>query len=429
MPVLILGNSQLVLHHGTLGIIRTLGRMNVPVYCVIRDRLTPAAVSRYLTGAFVWNTGALNRQSFLDGMRDICQRLPCPAVLIPTDDVSAILIAECAEVLKSHFLFSHQPPELTRTLADKKELYLLCERIGVSYPRTFYPNSLADVDNFVSKAKFPVVVKAAKAWALPKGQLTTTVVRNPDQLYEIYKRVETGQTQNILFQEYIPPDYGEDWFYHGYRNTESNCCFGFTGQKLRSYPPLAGPTTLGKAVENESLRKTAEQLLESISYSGIMDLDYRFDKRDGKYKLLDFNPRIGAQFRLFEDNLGIDVVRAFYLDLTGKGLPEFGAMANRTFIAEFHELAAEISYLFGGLAPRDWSSFPGGKREWAWSCYDDPFPFLMMCVRLLGRVAEKSLRVSANGRTASNVPRYVTTLSSCLSRNGSRPPHVPPRPL
>jgi hypothetical protein len=25
-----------------------------------------------------------------------------------------------------------------------------------------------------------------------------------------------------------------------------------------------------------------------------MDLDYRFDKRDGQHKLLDFNPRIGG---------------------------------------------------------------------------------------------------------------------------------------
>jgi len=38
-----------------------------------------------------------------------------------------------------------------------------------------------------------------------------------------------------------------------------------------------------------------------------MDLDYRFDKRDGQYKLLDFNPRIGAQFRLLVDDNGLDV--------------------------------------------------------------------------------------------------------------------------
>lgn len=61
-------------------------------------------------------------------------------------------------------------------------------------------------------------------------------------------------------------------------------------------------------------------LVEAVSYAGIMDIDYRFDKRDAQYKVLDFNPRIGAQFRLFEDSERIDVVRALYRDLTGRSV-------------------------------------------------------------------------------------------------------------
>jgi hypothetical protein len=34
---------------------------------------------------------------------------------------------------------------------------------------------------------------------------------------------------------------------------------------------------------------------------------------------LDFNPRVGAQFRLFEDDAGSDVVRALHLDLASSG--------------------------------------------------------------------------------------------------------------
>jgi len=41
----------------------------------------------------------------------------------------------------------------------------------------------------------------------------------------------------------------------------------------------------------------------------------------GAYHLLDFNPRPGAQFRLFTDRAGTDVVRAQHLDLTGRAVP------------------------------------------------------------------------------------------------------------
>ena len=69
-----------------------------------------------------------------------------------------------------------------------------------------------------------------------------------------------------------------------------------------------------------------------------MDLDYRLDKRDGSYNLLDFNPRIGAQFRVFEDRGGVDVVRALHLDLTGRGIRSGPQIEGRAFISEVHDL-------------------------------------------------------------------------------------------
>jgi hypothetical protein len=56
VPVLVLKVGRYVLHHGGVGIIRSLGRMGVPTYSVVEDRFTPAAVSGFLTGAFVWET-------------------------------------------------------------------------------------------------------------------------------------------------------------------------------------------------------------------------------------------------------------------------------------------------------------------------------------------------------------------------------------
>jgi len=47
-PVVVLGLSRGVFHHGVLGMARSLGRLGVPVHRVGRERLAPAGASRYV---------------------------------------------------------------------------------------------------------------------------------------------------------------------------------------------------------------------------------------------------------------------------------------------------------------------------------------------------------------------------------------------
>jgi predicted ATP-grasp superfamily ATP-dependent carboligase len=416
VPVLVLKVGRYVLHdHGGLGVIRSLGRLGVPVYGVVEDRFTPAAASVYLTGAFIWDTRGLDAQRLLEGMALIGERLDRPTIVIPTDDVAATLVAEQAATLQRWFMFPQQPAALPRTLANKRELHLLCKQVGVPCPKAVFPNSIDDVRDFVETAAFPVMVKAAERHA--ESARTSWIARTPEEVYAIYRSAESLRRSDLIFQEYIPPAYGEDWFYHGYRNTRSGCRVGFTGRKLRSHPPFAGPTTLGQAVANEPLRRQTEAFLEAISYSGITDLDYRLDRRDGQYKLLDFNPRIGAQFRLFEDRAGIDVARALYLDLTGRLAPSSWPTEGRTFIVEPYDLAASIGYFRqGGLTLREWRLSLKGTRELAWFSRDDPLPFLMMCIRLLLRVVERVLRLRPAPHVADRAPCYVGGLRNWVTR-------------
>jgi predicted ATP-grasp superfamily ATP-dependent carboligase len=407
VPVLVLKVGRYILHHGAVGIIRSLGRMGVPVYGVVEDRFTPAAVSRYLTGALVWETRGLDARGLLEGMATIGERLNRPTIVIPTDDVAAIFVAEQAATLQRWFLFPQQPAMLPRTLANKRELYLLCKRIGVACPEAVFPRSIEDVHEFIEHTAFPVIVKAAESWLLPENGRTTSIARTPEEAYKIYRSVKSQRGPNVIFQEYLAPADSEDWFYHGYRNMRSDCCLGFTGRKLRSYPPFAGPTTLGKAMANDLLRKQAEALLGAISYSGIMDIDYRLDKRDGQYKLLDFNPRIGAQFRLFEDDAAVDVARALYLDLSGRRILKCRPIKGRTFIVEFYDLVASIGYFRKGrLTFHEWWRSLNGTRELAWFSRDDPLPFLMMCVRLLYRVIGRVLRMRLAPDIANRLPHF-----------------------
>ena len=62
-----------------------------------------------------------------------------------------------------------------------------------------------------------------------------------------------------------------------------------------------------------------------VGYRGVFDLDWRRDLRTGQYHLLDFNPRVGASFRLFEDDAGI--FGALATDVLGSPLDKLVVLA------------------------------------------------------------------------------------------------------
>jgi D-aspartate ligase len=393
VPVLVLKIGRYAVHHGTLGIIRSLGRLGVPVYAVVEDRFAPAAASYYLTKAFAWDTGDRDAERVLLRVTRAGERLGRPAILIPTDDSAAAFIAEHAHTLAKWFLFPRLPGGLPRQLSNKKELHSLCTTFGVPCPDNALPRSVDDVYSFIEGARFPVMVKAAESQRLPAGARSVSVARNPKELLALYQQAENPDVPNLIFQKYIPDSCAEDWIFHGYCNPQTGCMVAFTGKKLRSYPASAGPTTLGVSVRNEPLGLQTAKFLAGIGYAGIVDIDYRLDKRTGEYLLLDFNPRIGANFRMFEDDARVDVVRALHLDLTGRPVCRLPVVEGRVFIVEPLDVLASLSYILRrGLTVRGWWQSLKGNREMAWFDGHDPLPFLSMCARLLFQGCEYLVR-------------------------------------
>ena len=411
VPALVLKMDSYALHHGGLGVVRSLGRLGIPVYGVYQERLMPAAVSSYLSGRFIWRGEVEDESRFLDGMAMIGERLGRPAVLVPTDDLGAIMVSQHVATLSRWFRFPDPPTGLAPLVASKKGLYELCSKLGIPCPQVSYPSSRHDLEEFAAKATFPVVAKAIEPWlvAAGAGLKSTSIIHSPEDLLDLYRRLEGNSAGNLLLQEYIPPDRAQDWFFHGYCDARSSCLVSFTGVKLRSYPPYAGATSLGRCQDNDTLRGHAEQLLETIGYRGIMDLDYRLDLRDGEYKLLDFNPRVGAQFRVFEDAAGVDVVRALHLDLTGREVRRRPQREGRVFVVEQSDLLASLGYhRAGDLSLRSWlSSLPASRSELAWFARDDLAPFLLMCVRFLLRGVQRALRLPQGRWRNASTPRYV----------------------
>lgn len=397
-PVLVLSPH----HHGALGIVRSLGSVGVPVYAVRDDTPAPPLLSRYCRAVFDWDVRRASAQDSIARLLEIGRKFARRPILVPTDDTTAVLVQEASGALLSVFDFPVLPAGLARRLSSKKELYFLCREFGFPAPETVFPHSRFDLLQFIEKTDFPVVVKGIEDCSVGRTKSAMRIVHSADELLRCFSDMEDPFRPNLMLQEFIPGGADSVWMFNGYFNAASECLVAFTGKKLRQRPMNTGITTLGVCLRNETVEQSLRKLLQSVGYRGIVDIGCRFDARDGKYKLLDVNPRIGCTFRLFVDPSGMDVIRACYLDLTGQPVRAEPAREGRKWLVENQDIL-ELATHFKArkLTIGQWLRSLRGVRETAWFNWLDPIPFFAMIVGLVRSFfrekfsAAKSLRPRA----------------------------------
>jgi len=384
-PVLVLSAQN----YGCLGIIRSLGRLGVQVHAVDADPPRAAAYSRYLKARHVFDLATATPDATVEYLLDVGRRIGRPTVLIPTWDQTSILVSDRADALGEWFIFPRQPAGLAEALADKKAMYFLAKEHGVPTPDVVFPASVDDVIRFASSAAFPVMLKGIDGNRLKlRTGLKMVIVGDADELVRRYLEMEDPIDPNLMLQEYIPGGERDVWMFNGYFDHRSDPLMGFTGRKLRQSPVYTGVTSLGVCQANQAVRDTTVRWMKAIGYRGILDIGYRFDARDGQYKVLDANPRIGATFRLFVAKDGLDVARALYLDLTRQSVPEAEPVEGRRWMVEGADIDSSLRYRRDGkLTILDWATSLRGVRETAYFARDDLAPFR---VAMRGFVHRKS---------------------------------------
>lgn len=418
VPAVLLRVDRNPFHHGTLGAARTLGRAGVPVHVIAEEGRGPLARSRHVVATYRQPAPGSGTEGVVAALEDLAGRLDTPAVLIPMDDLGAVAVDSLPPALAARFLLPAQPPGLAARVADKAQLAGVCAEAGVPHPRTVQPGSAKEAEAAVRALGPPVVAKWSRPWLLPPGSglRSTKVLRTAHEAAELYARTpEAGSA--LLLQEFLPAGPGRDWFCHAYADREGRLRAGGTGRKERSWPPGAGLTAVGRWAHDEKVADSTRRLVEILGYRGILDLDYRLDPATGAYHLLDFNPRAGAQFRLFTDRGGLDVVRAQHLDLTDRPLPPRAPLPGRRFtVGNYAVLSAlrEPSGATGAAeatdpapgSPAQASPAPArlplrDAREGAWWAADDPAPALAMAtawtLHLLRRAIARPRREGTEG--------------------------------
>lgn len=368
-----------------LGIMRSLGSMGIPLYGVDADRWSPGTVSRYCKNQFSMDLDEANPQKFLDYLLEIGEKIGQHSILIPTSDETSFFVAEYNEQLSRYCLFPGNKPVLIKELISKEGMYKLAKKHGVPTPFTVFPRNLDDVLAYVEDTAFPVMLKGIHGNRLEvRTGERMLIVRSRDELIEKYKLLEDPEQPNLMIQEYIPGSDDQIYIFNGYFNEKSECLAAFTGHKIRQAPIHVGCASLGACKWNQKVADITIEFMQSLGYQGILDIGYRLDPRDGLYKVLDINPRVGQAFRLFTDEKDMDVVRALYMDLTGQKIYPIIPREGRRWVIEDFDIVSSLHYHWEGtLSFGEWLRSFRNMEEGAWFSWKDPLPFLMMITGLL----------------------------------------------
>jgi predicted ATP-grasp superfamily ATP-dependent carboligase len=389
LPVVVMWASEHPLQHGCLGAVRTVGRAGVPTYLVVANPDAPVGRSRYVTERILWQPQYYDTEAALiDRLIALSRRLERRPLIVCTGDEMAVLVARHQDVLRDFFVYPDVAAERPGQLADKRLLAELCAQYGFATPRSVAAESVSEIEAALDDFEPPVVVKSTTLRNQSEAQNVNSsiVVHDRTALLELAR----GWTEplRILIQEYIPDELSEDWFVNGYRGAEPGVHVVFTGRKDRLWPRQGGSMAAGHTAVNPELAALTMELCSRVGYRGIFDLDWRLDRRTGQYTLLDFNPRVGAQFRMFESEAGVDVVRAMHLDLSGRAIPAGAQIEGERFVVEPWDMASIVSER---RRPPAWTGGSGRPRL-AYTAADDPAPVFAEFRRQLAQSIRARLR-------------------------------------
>jgi predicted ATP-grasp superfamily ATP-dependent carboligase len=372
-----------------LGVVRSLGRHNIPVRAVLgKTDYKLARLSRYCAGIWYWPES--NQEHQIEFLLKLGEEHGLYGwVLFATDDQRAALIARNREMLARWFCVPPPNWEVMRWAYDKRLTYQLAAQLGVDHPRTYYPRNREDVS--ILPAIFPVILKPAYKEFVNGFTLARAWLANdPAALLERYdEAVRMVHPTAVMIQELVPGGNEYQFSYAGLHGQGARIA-SLVARRKRQYPVDFGcGSSYVETVESSEIESIAARLLEAMSYSGIVEIEFKYDVRDQRYKLLDINPRVWSWHTLGA-RAGVDFPYLLWRWLQNEAIEQTRGRPGVGWIRMLRDIPAAWEEMSRGhLSPRAYVSSLANVSEFAVFAKDDPLPGLAEIPLM---IASKSLR-------------------------------------
>lgn len=371
---------------------RSLGRRGIRVWMMdsASSAASPGMASRFGIPLAMPDIAAQPAQ-WLDKLFEIARSSPLPPIVIPTGDEHIELVSQYREQLRNHVRFRIPSHALATTLCNKNLQYELAERHSIPLPKTLRLDRQADIVRLAHETVgFPCLLKPyySHRWRRLSRKAKLVIAHNPQELAAEYQHLLQSGTE-FLLQEFIPGDDSTLYGYLAYYGANGQPLAAITKQKLRQYPPVCGNGSLQITVRNLQVAELSESLLCALKYQGLVSIEYKWDARDQKFKLIEINPRSVSGNQMAIDS-GVDLPYILYQDLTDNPPPPTNQFTVGVKYLHFGwDLQAFIAQRQNKtLTTAQWLRSLVGVRSFALFSWRDSKPFVMYALTLLKQMQQ-----------------------------------------
>jgi D-aspartate ligase len=259
---------------------------------------------------------------------------------------------------------------------DKNNTYRLAEELDIPVPGTWNLESADDLPRLYYRLPLAVEPAVKENFFYVTGDKAWRA-ESPEQLHALYQRAAKQiNTKEILIQEIIPGDGLRQFSYCAFFR-DGHAHSTLLARRMRQHPREFGrAATYVETIDLPEIEALSERFLRAINFRGIVEMEYKQDPRNGKYKLLDVNAR-GWGFHGLGQAAGVDFPYLSFADQLGWRIVPARAPAGIGWLRLLPDLSIVPRDLFDGyLKPGDyWKSLKNTRME---SVFDwkDPLPSL-----------------------------------------------------
>jgi D-aspartate ligase len=370
--------------HGALALARSLGRHGIPVWFATHDHPI-ARYSRYVSRRLDWP--GPEHDDAVAWLIDLATRHGLDRwVLFAGGDAEVRLLAQHRAALEAAYRVATPPWNVASIACDKRLTYAHAVSVGVPAPWSLYPRNRDELA--ATDYVFPVILKptvnagrnaftAAKAWRIDDRAALMT-------RYD--EAVALVGPDAIMLQELVPGD-GDAQFSYAAVWSNGAPVASLVARRTRQYPVDFGFTsTFVETIDNAAVEEASCRLLAALHYDGLVEVEFKYDARDGRYKLLDINPRAWTWIAL-GGAAGVDFPLIQWRLAAGERVAPQRGRAGCAWVHASRDFAAACRLIAAGkLVPSEYLASLWSARVCAAYAHDDPLPGIVDLPVVLSRV-------------------------------------------
>ena len=363
--------------HGgsSLACIRSLSRLGCTVVGVAADESAAALASKHCDESYVVPSPGTDLDGYEAALLDLAGR-PDVRTVVPLYEPDIYVLAHNREAFAERCATPWVGAERVRRAQDRHRLFSIAEAVDVPAPETTLLREREDWSGrTVIKPRYTLTVEDGGV-AYPEVRVT-----DPGERPDADAVVEEMGHEPIV-QSHVP-DGGEYGFFAVCEDGEPLATFQH--RRVRSYSYDGGASVYREAVDEPDMAAAGRRLLSAMDWTGPAMVEFRRDASDGRFNLLEVNPRFWGSLPLAVA-AGVDFPAVYYGLATGDRAADAGYETG----VGCHTLRGEASYLHSVLRhDHDHAERPSLARSVAavalsvvrepnfdYLTADDPRPFL-----------------------------------------------------